>query len=450
MVGRTAPSRGRKCVMSCPFAVTLKSPRTALKLAASAPDLAAAGRVFALSLPAQPFNLTAEFSGTPTAFKVERASGRLGSTDFEGRLDLDLGSRTTLDADFRSELLDLTPFTAKPADANPAAAPASSGPGRRRAAPRLIPDTPIPLDWLDRLDGSLAVRADRALVAHVALDDLRMIAGLKNGKLTLDSLELKAAPDGGLRARGSLQRGARGAALQLAATGTRVSLARLDDTPAVRAARPRAEISFDFAGEGATWRELARSLGGRFRLTTGPGAIPVGSMSPLIGGFWVKLVTAVAPNVGVRDTANVRCLAAFFDAAGGVLRTTPALVMQTDKVNVVAHGAVQLATEDLEFYLNTAPRRGRVDVTVGEIVNPYIKVTGPLSDPGLGVDPKGVLFSGGAAVATAGISIIAKGVWDRMFRAEDPCAVAAAEAARLDAGEPAARRRLIPWPGRGR
>jgi uncharacterized protein involved in outer membrane biogenesis len=423
---------------------------TALKVTASAPDLAAAGRVFALSLPAQPFNLTAEFSGTPTAFKVERASGRLGGTDFEGRLGLDLGGRTMLDVDFRSALLDLTPFTPKPAEAGPVLAPASSGPGRRRTDPRLIPDALIPLDWLDRLDGLLAVRADRALVAHVALDDLRMIAGLKNGRLTLDSLELKAAPDGGLRARGSLERGARGAALQVAATGTRLSLARLDDTPAVRAARPRAEINFDFTGEGATWRELARSLDGRFRLTTGPGSIPVGSMSPLMGGFWVKLVTAVAPKVGVRDTANVRCLAAFFDAADGVLRTTPALVMQTDKVNVVAHGAVYLATEDLEFYLNTAPRRGRVDVTVGEIVNPYMKVTGPLSDPGLGVDPKGVLFSGGAAVATAGISIIAKGVWDRMFRAEDPCAVAGAEAARLDAGGPAVRRRLIPWPGRGR
>ena len=56
----------------------------------------------------------------------------------------------------------------------------------------------------------------------------------------------------------------------------------------------------------------------------------------------------------------------------------------------------------------------------------------------------------GAAFATAGISIIAKGVWDRMFRAEDPCAVAAAEAARLEAGEPASRKRLIPWPRSGR
>ena len=75
---------------------------------------------------------------------------------------------------------------------------------------------------------------------------------------------------------------------------------------------------------------------------------------------------------------------------------------------------------------------------------------GLLANPRIGVDPKGVLFSGGAAFATAGISIIAKGVWDRMFRAEDPCAVAAAEAARLEAGEPASRKRLIPWPRSGR
>jgi hypothetical protein len=47
------------------------------------------------------------------------------------------------------------------------------------------------------------------------------------------------------------------------------------------------------------------------------------------------------------------------------------------------------------------------------------------------VDPKGALFSGGAAVATAGISILAKGVWDRMFQAGDPCAASAAEADKL-------------------
>ncbi len=416
---------------------------TALKVTATAADLAAAGRLFAISLPTQPFDLAAEFTGTPTAFKMERASGRLGTTDFDGRLQLELGRRTVLDVDFRSDLLDLTPFTAASAEAASAPVQRSAGPVRRRANPRLIPDTPIPLDQLDRFDGSLAVRANRALVADVVLENLELAARLKNGRLTLDSLELTASPDGVVNARGSLERGARGAVVQVAASGNRVHLARLNDTAAVRDARPRAEFSMELAGEGATWRGLAESLDGRIQFTTGPGSIPVGNMGTLIGGFWQQLAATVAPRIAGSDTVKVRCLAAFLVAEKGVLRTTPALVMQTEKVNVIAHGSAQLATEQLNFYLRTAPRRGRVDVTVAEIVNPYMKVTGTLASPGIGVDPKGVLFSGGAAVATLGVSILAKGVWDRIFRADDPCAEAASEAARLESGAPPPRKRLI-------
>jgi uncharacterized protein involved in outer membrane biogenesis len=419
---------------------------TALKVSVSGSDLAAAGRLFAVDLPAQPFDLTAEFTGTPTSFRVERASGSLGPSDFDGSLEIHLGLRTVLDVDFRSDLLDLTPFLGAPETAAAGTNPASPGPRRRRSTARVIPDTPIPLNWLKRFDGSLAVRADRALVATFALDDLRLAARLKDGNLVLDALELKAPPDGRLTFSGAIDQQSRGAALRLSASGTRVRLARLDDTPAVRDARPRAEIEMAFAGEGATWTELAGSLDGRLRLTTGPGSIPTTSMDRLFGGLWRDLVANVMPGVSARDTTPVRCLASFITMADGVFQTAPAVVMQTEKVNVIAHGAANLGTEQLDFHLRTAPRRGRVDVTVAEIVNPYMKVTGTLANPRLGVDPKGALFSGGAAIATAGISILAKGVWDRMFRADDPCAVAAAEAARLESGEPASRKTLIPWP----
>ncbi|MDH5255120.1 MAG: AsmA family protein [Gammaproteobacteria bacterium] len=420
---------------------------TDLTLTVTAADLAALGRLFALDLPAQPLDLTAGFTGRPAAFRAERVAGRLGTTDFDGRLELDLRERPTVDVDFRSELVDLTPYLGEPAPA-PATATAAGAPGpsRRRASPRLIPDTPIPLGWLQRFDGSLAVRADRALFATVALDDLRLAARLKNGKLVLETLELKASPDGRLTFSGAIGPQARGAALRLSASGTRIRLARLDDTAAVRDARPRADLEMALAGEGATWRELAQSLDGTVRVTTGPGAVPAASMNVLFGGLWRDLVATVVPGMGNRDTTNVRCLAAFITATDGVVRTAPAFVMQTERVNVIAHGSADMRTEQLEFYLSTAPRRGRVDVTVAEIVNPYMKITGSLASPGLGVDPKGVLFSGGAAVATAGISILAKGVWDRMFRADDPCAEAAAEAARLESGEPASRKTLIPRP----
>ncbi len=420
---------------------------TSLKVSAKLPDLAAAGRLFALELPARPFELTAELTGTTSAFRVEQAKGRLGTTDFDGRLQLVPGEPPLLDVEFRSDLLDLTPYLNRPAPAAGAALPAP-GPGRRRSDARLIPDAPIPLAWLRGFNGSLAVRASRALLATVALEELRVGARLMNGSLTLDTLEMAAPPDGRLRMSGSIDPRPVGAAVQLSASGTRVRLARPDDTSAAGEARPRADLELELAGTGTTWRELAQSLEGKFRLTAGAGNIPASSMDALFGRFWQDLVAGVVPGVTPRDSTRVRCLAAYTVIHDGVVQTAPALVMQTDNVNVIARGRVDLRTEHLEFYRSTVPRRGRAEVTMAEIVNPYMKATGTLASPGLGVDPKGVLFYGGAAAATAGISILAKGAWDRMFRADDPCTVVAAEATRLDSARPVTRRRLGSWPGR--
>jgi uncharacterized protein involved in outer membrane biogenesis len=423
---------------------------TALTLSMTAPDLAAAGRLLGTTLPARDFELVAAVTGTPAAFTAERVRGRLGTTDFDGRLAVKVAERPVIDVDFRSDLLDLTPFVGTPAAALPAVEPAPrTQRAKRKGAAQLIPDTAIPLGWLNRVDGSLAIRATRALVLGVALDDMTLAARLKGGSLSVESLELKAPPDGRLGISGRVTPDGPRARMQLAATGTRVVLGRLDETRAQRAGRPRVDLDLEVAGAGRTWRELAQSLDGRLRLTGGPGEVPAASINRLFGNLWRDIAATMAPGFAPRDTLPLRCVAAFVTATDGVVQTAPALVMQTEKLNVIAHGTVDLGSEQLEAYLSTAPRRGRADVSVAEIVNPYVKLTGTLADPRLGLDPKGALFSGGAAVATVGISILAKGVWDRMFQAEDPCAAAAAEAERLASGAPARGKRLLPRLRRG-
>ena len=67
-----------------------------------------------------------------------------------------------------------------------------------------------------------------------------------------------------------------------------------------------------------------------------------------------------------------------------------------------------------------------------QLINPYIKVTGTLGSPGVTLDPTGTLVNGGAAFATAGLSVVATTLWDRIVQAKDPCGAAVAEASRRD------------------
>jgi hypothetical protein len=69
------------------------------------------------------------------------------------------------------------------------------------------------------------------------------------------------------------------------------------------------------------------------------------------------------------------------------------------------------------------PRKG-LGISLSNLVNPYIKVTGTLAKPSLVLDPESVLIEGGVAVATAGISILAKSFKDRFLSDKDPCGTA--------------------------
>jgi hypothetical protein len=219
--------------------------------------------------------------------------------------------------------------------------------------------------------------------------------------------------------------------VQLSGTARQIMLSPWTDTPAQAATRPRADLDLQLAGQGRTWRELAASLEGKLRIAGGAGDTPAAGIDKLLGGLWSSLVRTVRGS-NVPATMRLRCFAVVATATSGVVATAPVLAFQTDSVNVISHGAVNLRDETLEFYLRTTPR-DRFSINAGEIINPYVKIVGPLNNPGLGVDAKGTLFTAGTAFATGGLSLIAQSLWDRMFRASDPCAAALTEADKLAA-----------------
>ena len=113
------------------------------------------------------------------------------------------------------------------------------------------------------------------------------------------------------------------------------------------------------------------------------------------------------------DDLNLTCAALIVKIKDGMMTTDPALAFTTSKITVISKGTLDLKTEKMNFNFNATPNNA-LKISAGELFNPYILVGGTLSKPAVGLDPGKVILHGGAAIGTAGISILAKGLIDRV------------------------------------
>jgi hypothetical protein len=117
---------------------------------------------------------------------------------------------------------------------------------------------------------------------------------------------------------------------------------------------------------------------------------------------------------------DFECLIVPLDVADGKVTGVPSIFASTEKIRVVAQGSVNLKTEEIRIGVRTTPRQ-IVSISAAELFNPYVQVVGTLASPRLAVDEAGILITGGAAVATGGLSLLARGLWDRLSKSGDAC-----------------------------
>jgi uncharacterized protein involved in outer membrane biogenesis len=130
----------------------------------------------------------------------------------------------------------------------------------------------------------------------------------------------------------------------------------------------------------------------------------------MFGGIFAQLASKLNPFAAEDPYTQLDCTVARVDIVDGHATVEPVL-MQSQKVTITAEGKVNLQTEDLTVDFNTRPREG-IGVSPGMFTNPFIKLEGTLASPRIAVGAKGAA-SGALAAATAGASVVAKGLVDR-------------------------------------
>ncbi len=400
---------------------------TAVQGEARTPSLRKLGESTHHHWPDQPLEIQGTLSATDTTATLQDLVGRLGKSDFAGRIAArNLNDKPDLDIRVDSQLLDLDPYVEKPL---PSAQTESRAPASqpRDAKGLVIPATELSVPTLKNYTGILAVRAQELHLYEQIFRDLNIQATLRQNRFALNPLEV-SANDGQIKLQAELT--AQGNRVLAHFSGTGKNL-RIQLVP-FGVGRPNASAyaaDVDLRGSGATLRELAATLNGKIRFLGSGGRIASSGFLGRSNDFLKQLLSTINPIAVKQPTTEIVCTALLLRASDGVLTTDPALVMRTAELDVISTGSLDLKSEKLDLNFKTAARKG-VGIGVAQLVNPYIKVTGTLGNPGITLDSKGALVNGGAAFATAGLSILAVTAWDRVFHERDPCGAAAAQADR--------------------
>lgn len=179
------------------------------------------------------------------------------------------------------------------------------------------------------------------------------------------------------------------------------------------------EFAFNLNASGASLRDLAAAANGQVQLSVGPAKISTALVNAS-GDFLVSLFDAVNPLRKNLDYAQVDCAVAYLPVSNGLVTVAQSVGVETDRLNVVFDGQVNLRDETLNLKIYPKEKSG---LTTG--VNPagLVQINGTLRNPKIGVNSTGVVKQAatvGLAIVTAGISLAAQNVASIATRSS-PC-----------------------------
>lgn len=380
----------------------------------SSSDISGLGKLHGRPLPAQPLDIKADFNGNASQFVLSNLNGSLGKSHLDAELAVSLkNQKPDIKLTATSDFIDLRPFLdeRKPADPPPP----------KTKKDRLIPDTPLPLDTLDAVDLSLNLTVAEVQYWQDSITNLRLELEQQAGNLKITemfyeapagtlALSLFIEPVGANKANVKIDMNAE----KLVFNFSRLPEEKLSQIPAF-------DLDLHTTGTGGTIREVAGSLNGSVYVASKGGNAENVDLSILETFLFDQLFSVLMPKSEDTFThTSFGCIATNIEITDGLLETKPAIAFTSDKIAVITKGTIDLKTEKMNLNFNSTPTNA-LQINPGEMFYPYILISGTLAEPKVGVDPGKAALHGGAAIATMGISVLAKGLIDRAGNAVPVC-----------------------------
>ena len=363
-----------------------------------------------------PFSVTADASGSTNTVNVRRLKLTIGQSDVSGDVSLDFQNKPQIDIALSSRLFDLTEFISK--ETSERIRSSEEGAAESTDDGRLIPDYELPTELLNQQN--ISVRLETGLVKgwENSADSVLLDADLVDGYLNIQQLDAAIEP-GTLASSLSIKPVADTYELKVNVTTRDAPLpfinTGVDTTDALSQ-----KVDLYLESRGTNLRDIAGRLDGFVWYRSEERQIENFRLGLVFGDFIDQLFRLVNPFSSRETTTNVVCTRLLFEATDGRFQTTPAVLFRTDRINTVAVGYADMKTEKIDFGIESSARTG-LGISAGDLVNPFIRISGTLNEPRLALDPTGTIIQGSAAVLTAGLSIVAQSLYRRWLNPGASC-----------------------------
>jgi len=374
-------------------------------------------------LPDEPAQLKLHLVGSDDAMDLREFVGTFGDSDISGEFTLRSGEVNNINFGLRSKRLNLAPFLPELTEEDQ---PKEDAEAKSPKADRVIPDTVIPMDELRKYRVSANIDVAELNLRQRTLRDIVAVGAVEDGALKLTKFNIKSSRDEVLAGKLDLRPREFGAELLLSVQGTSLAIGLPAVTEQEMQALPRYDADAVLHGVGVTVREMAGSLNGYIRIISGPGEVRTGALAFFTNDFASEVLNTVNPFVKSNPYTQYECAVILLGIKNGVAEGQPAAVLQSKRLRIFANAMVDLKTEKLNATIKAVPTKG-LGLSFSDLINPYTMISGTLASPRLTLDPEGALIEGGAAVATGGLSFLAKRFKDRFLSEKDACGAAVNE-----------------------
>lgn len=382
-----------------------------LRFSATGPDLHQLGLPFGIDLlVAKAFAVSGEINGVPTGFAIENLDAKIGDNTLTGQFTADLRGKPELSGVLSSSYIDARERLNQVSEKNEEA----SG----EKGEFLFSDKALELDWLQQVNIDIDLNIDHLLVRALDVHDFKIGLNLRDGVLSIDPMSFNEA-DGKVSGNFHLEPTTGGFEIDVSLNVENARLGFLAFEGQDRSTMPSLNGRLELRGTGNSAHELAASSNGVISFAYGAGRTRDLLGFRRLSNLFTQFLRA-GKSSDIEDSyISLEC--AFYQV--GVIdgiATTEKLAVQTDKVTVVANGTVKLANEALDLSIRAKPRKG-IGISVLGIAKSFVKLGGTLQKPQMELAAKDSVTAAGAAIVTGGLSLFAKGLWDRASSQKGIC-----------------------------